>query len=351
MTPQKSILGIFPSPGYFDGIGRSGLSAWKGICGVPQANPVLVTYGRTPPPVDLPGRVLHARTQAGTVLNAMRSGISPQTTLFWHVHLLRLLSFLPTSGKIVVYLHGIEAWRRLHPSIRKHLAGVDLVLTNSDYTWSRFLEFNPEFASLPHATVPLGLDTPVHTPIPPPSCPPAALMIGRISKTEAYKGHDAVVSVWSKVRKRVPGAELHIIGPGDLYAHLQALAARHGVAEACHLHGPVSQARKEELILQSRCMALPSRGEGFGLAYIESMRLGRPCLVSDSDAGREVVNPPEAGLAADPNDGEALTDALCALLSDGPQWDKWSAASRERYEQLYTEAAFTARLNEQVGLL
>lgn len=350
MTPQKSILGIFPSLGYFDGIGRSGLSAWKGICGAPFAGHVLITYGKTPPPAELPGRVLHARTQAGTMLNAVRSGISPRTTLFWHVHLLRLLSFLRTTGKVVVYLHGIEAWRRLSSPLRKHLAGVDLVLTNSDYTWSRFLEFNPEFASLPHATVPLGLDEPVHTPTPPPSGPPAALMIGRISKTEAYKGHDAVLSVWSEVRRRIPGAELHVIGPGDFYDDLQALAVRHGVADACHLHGAVSQGRKEALILQARCMALPSRGEGFGLAYIEAMRLGRPCLVSHSDAGREVVNPPEAGLAADPNDRAALTDALCALLSPGPQWDQWSAASRARYGRLYTEAAFTARLNEQVGL-
>ena len=36
------------------------------------------------------------------------------------------------------------------------------------------------------------------------------------------------------------------------------------------------------------------------------MRNGRPCLVSTIDSGREVVNPPEAGLAVDPNDPAAF---------------------------------------------
>ena len=49
------------------------------------------------------------------------------------------------------------------------------------------------------------------------------------------------------------------------------------------------------------------------------------------DAGREVVNPPEAGLAADPTDAVALSEAVCRLLADSEDWDRWSRAARERY--------------------
>ena len=98
------------------------------------------------------------------------------------------------------------------------------------------------------------------------------------------------------------------------------------------------------MIEQCRCLALPSRAEGFGLVYLEAMRAGRPCLVSIFDAAREVVNPPEAGLAIDPAKQDKLVDALCQLMTPGVQWDAWSAQSRRRYETLFTAKHFQARL-------
>src|SRR5205807_1336757 len=101
---------------------------------------------------------------------------------------------------------------------------------------------------------------------------------------------------------------------------------------------------KEGLLQSCRCLALPSRGEGFGLVYLEAMRVGRPSLVSNLDAGREVINPPEAGLAIDPDNQQELTTALCRLLTDGQEWDRWSRQARERYENNFTTAHFQNRL-------
>jgi glycosyltransferase involved in cell wall biosynthesis len=74
----------------------------------------------------------------------------------------------------------------------------------------------------------------------------------------------------------------------------------------------------------------------------------RPCLVSTVDAGREVVNPPEAGLDADPDDVEAIGAAVCRLLSEGLEWDRWSANARQRYERYYTGRAFQDRLMQAI---
>ena len=89
---------------------------------------------------------------------------------------------------------------------------------------------------------------------------------------------------------------------------------------------------------------MPSRGEGFGLVYLEAMRWGRPCLVSTYDAGQEVVNPPEAGLSVDSSDLAQLANSLCRLLLPGAEWDSWSAGARRRYEHFYTAELFQKRL-------
>ena len=101
---------------------------------------------------------------------------------------------------------------------------------------------------------------------------------------------------------------------------------------------------KEEALVRSRCLLMPSRAEGFGLVYLEAMRLARPCLVSTRDAGREVVNPPEAGLAADPADSQQLADAISRLLTRGSEWDRWSLLARQRYEDRFTAERFEQRL-------
>jgi glycosyltransferase involved in cell wall biosynthesis len=126
---------------------------------------------------------------------------------------------------------------------------------------------------------------------------------------------------------------------------LEQLARARGLSGRVCFFGQVSEEQKLDLIARCRCLAMPSRGEGFGLVYLEAMRMGRPCLVSDQDAGREVVNPPEAGLAASPDNPQQLAVATAQLLTAGPEWDRWSSQARRRYEAQFTARHFSERLN------
>ncbi|MEO2088768.1 MAG: glycosyltransferase family 4 protein, partial [Gemmataceae bacterium] len=195
-----------------------------------------------------------------------------------------------------------------------------------------------------HQTVHLGWGEPLAGLAPAPADVPAAVIVARLAKAEDYKGHRELIAAWPRVRDRLPGARLDIVGDGDLRPELERLAAGFRVQDGVRFHGRVDEGRKAELLAQSRCLAMPSRGEGFGLVYLEAMRLGRPCLVSDCDAGHEVVHPPGCGLAVDPTDPVGLADALVRLLTPGREWDEWSAAARRRYQAEFTEKAFHDRL-------
>jgi glycosyltransferase involved in cell wall biosynthesis len=146
------------------------------------------------------------------------------------------------------------------------------------------------------------------------------------------------------VLQRFPNAELGIVGEGDLRSDLEMLVTKLRLKDSVHFHGLASEERKAELLRQSRCLLMPSGGEGFGLVYLEAMRIGRPCLVSTLDAGREVVNPPEAGLEVDPDNQQAVAEAVCKLLTDGPEWQRWSQQARRRYEENFTAKHFQDRL-------
>ena len=269
--------------------------------------------------------------------------------IFTHVELIKLLPLLKRRPRcIVAFLNGVEVWQPLGWMTRRSLRRVDRFLSISHYTWERFSTANPEFAARPHAVLYLGIGDSAGKEAPPPQDPPTALILGRMAQGEDYKGHRQLIAAWPRIRQRVPGARLGIAGGGDLRAELAMLAKRSGVAEAISFFGRVSEEEKQDLLRRARCFAMPSRGEGFGLVYLEAMRLGRPCLVGNQDAGREVVNPPEAGIAVDPDDSAALVDAMGQLLSPGPRWAQWSTAARRRYDAFFTAEHFQKRLLDQL---
>ena len=251
--------------------------------------------------------------------------------LVWHLGMLKLLPFLRGfRGRVVLFLHGIELWKPHGWMTRRLLRRVDLFLSNSDYTWDRFLEFAPFLRDRPHVATPLGVGEPLHGPSPLPGVTPSAVILSRMAKGEGYKGHRELIAAWPRVLANLPDATLDVVGDGDLRPDLEALARQTGLANNVRFHGRVSEEKKAQLLAGARCLAMPSRGEGFGLVYLEAMRLGRPCLVSDCDAGREVVNPPDAGLAVNPQNLDVLGQSLVRLLSAGDDWQNWSGAARRR---------------------
>jgi phosphatidylinositol alpha-1,6-mannosyltransferase len=268
----------------------------------------------------------------------------------WHIGLLKLLPFFRApNARVALFLHGIEAWTKHDWLTRTLLRRIDLFLTNSDHTWRRFLETNPLMEQSPHMTTHLGLLESVRGGIPKPDDLPIALMVGRLRKSEDYKGHREVFGAWPHVLRWAPTAQLWIVGAGDLRHDLEEIAAARRFGTSVRFLGEVSDDEKQALLLRCRCLVLPSRAEGFGLVYAEAMRLGRPCVVSTIDAGREIVNPPEAGLAANPTDPHALASAMCRLLSKGSSWQQFSGRARARYDANFTATHFQHRLRAALG--
>lgn len=338
-NPSHSVLGLFPqfSNGYLGGIQESARTAWQAISR--SASTDLICYART----EGPSNGDDSRFKA--ILSALSKQDTPDIVLVWQAGLIKLLPFLRRKPRCTaLFLHGIEVWSEPNWLTRRLTQRVDLFLSNSDYTWERFVSHNPSLSNALHKTVALGVGEPLSSPAVIPSAIPAALMISRLLKGEDYKGHREVIDAWPGVLQRVPDAQLWIAGDGDLKSALEEIVAELGLDGSIKFLGKITEEYKQQLLEQARCLVMPSRGEGFGLVYLEAMRIGRPCLVSTLDAGREVVNPPEAGLAVNPANREALTHALTRLITPSDEWTRWSKQARQRYEHNFTARHFQERL-------
>src|SRR5262245_45519289 len=217
------VLGLFPglAPTEIGGVQASGRAALSAILGTGSGN------GSAPPSdvwhacwgpgwkeiADGNGHGMGAHSRLSVLAGATLSRWSIGTILVWHLDLLRLVPLFRASGaRVVLFLHGIEAWRRRDWLTRRLLHGVELFLSNSEHTWQCFVACNRDLHGAPHRVVPLGIGSTQGVAVEAPASVPAALMLGRLVRSEDYKGHREMIAAWPLVLRRMPGAELWIAG-------------------------------------------------------------------------------------------------------------------------------------------
>lgn len=69
----------------------------------------------------------------------------------------------------------------------------------------------------------------------------------------------------------------------------------------------------QDLYLTADILVVPSRWEGFGLVAVEAMRAGLPVIASNVGGLTEVVEDNSTGVLIDPNNAQALVDAINSL--------------------------------------
>lgn len=258
--------------------------------------------------------------------------------------------------RVYQFLHGVECWRSLPPRTRWGLHGIEGFLSNSAFTHRRFLDHNPAYRAVPNTVAWLGAPE-EHWPLDLPVEPgvhggPSVLIVGRIMGEERYKGHEQLLAIWPEVRNRFPTARLSIVGGGNAAPALIAAAQRRGLIQsgAVTFFGEVPDAELRDHYRRCSVFAMPSRGEGFGLVYLEAMAFGKPCLASLDDAAPEVVTDEVTGLCVRYADREALLYALGRLLESETLRTKLGQAGRARVLSTFTERHFGERVFRALGL-
>jgi phosphatidylinositol alpha-1,6-mannosyltransferase len=285
-----------------------------------------------------------SRFRFGMFALGARHGAASTLVVVIHAHLLPVtLPLLASGARLACMLLGIEAWKPLTLLQRAAMRRAWRIGAISHHTAARFREANPAFARMPIHLCHLGARLQPMLRLPSqPKHPPFALIVGRMSSAERYKGHDELLQAWPRVRARVPAARLVIAGGGDDRARLEAKARALGIAGSVAFEGIVSQERLTALYREAAVFAMPSANEGFGLVYVEAMAAGTPCIAA-TGAAEEVVADGVSGRIVPPRDVEALAAVLIELLDDAGARDRMGRAALHTAHTRFSAAAFAER--------
>lgn len=193
--------------------------------------------------------------------------------------------------------------------------------------------------ALPHIwVVPNGIDVPPSADLPgsvsiSPSAEPSEsayiLYLGRINWK---KGLDRLIPAM----RHVPAMRLVVAGNDEenYLPALERLAREQGVRERIDFIGPVSGARKAELLRDAAVLALPSYSENFGIVVLEAMAAGCPVAVTEEVGAAEIVVEAGGGVVL-PGVPDKLGAGLANLLND-PRLREMGERGREFVSKRYT---------------
>jgi phosphatidyl-myo-inositol dimannoside synthase len=284
------------------------------------------------------------------------AGRNPALVIALHPHLAPVVWAMKARWRKVcsiVFTHGVEVWQPLGWPRGAALRRADLVLAPSVDTEKHLIAdqhilpakvqrlawgLDPDFEARAESAVALE---------PPPSFPQTGriiLTVGRWDRAEKYKGADTLIAALPRVLKGTPDASLVLVGDGDDRPRLEQLARDGGVSGNTHFLRGLTADQLSACYANCDVFALPSRGEGFGLVFLEAMAYSKPVIGGAHGGIPDIVEDGVTGLLVPHGDVEKLAHALETMLNHPIRARGMGACGKDRLAKTFSFEQFQSHL-------
>jgi phosphatidylinositol alpha-1,6-mannosyltransferase len=238
-------------------------------------------------------------------------------------------------------LYGLEAWEPISAQRRWAAERAAMITAISRFTRRRFLShtaIDPARVRVLPCTVDGGF-----TPGPKPEYllerhrlrgKKILLTVGRLAPDEGCKGHDLVITALPALCVAHPDLVYLIGGEGDDRARLADLALRHGVADRVVFTRSIAPEELADYYRLADVFVMPSTQEGFGIVFLEAAACGLRPIGGSRDGSVDALADGALGLVIDPENQQALVDAIeAALRKSGPDPAQVRRFAFEKFER------------------
>ncbi len=256
-----------------------------------------------------------------------KSGIwqSPNLIITSHLNF-TIVAYLLKRLKGIPYwtvAHGVDAWNITNPTLKTALFHADRILAVSNYTRDRLLKeqnLDPSKISiLPNTFDASGFkitDKPKYLldryRLKPEQ--PIILTVARLASADGYKGYDKIIQALLEIRYHLPDVHYIIVGKGDDRRRIEHLISELGLEDCVTLAGFIPDNELCDYYNLCNVFAMPSKGEGFGIVYLEALACGKPVLGGNQDGAIDALCGGELGVLVNPDDVEAIAQSLMQIL-------------------------------------
>jgi glycosyltransferase involved in cell wall biosynthesis len=174
-------------------------------------------------------------------------------------------------------------------------------------------------------------------------CPAQPPYLLCVSTLHPHKNLERLLRAFAGFRCVRPGFRLVLAGMRGFHtAALETLRDSLGIAADVEFTGWIPREQLYELYAGAAAFVYPSTFEGFGMPILEAMAAGIPTACSSIEPLASIAS--DAALQFDPNDSNALIQALLRLTGDMDLRARLSAAGQARARRFSWQAAAAATL-------
>ena len=228
-----------------------------------------------------------------------------------------------TGVKYWCVAHGIEAWNLTNPLLKQALLHAEKILAVSGYTRDRLLQeqsINPDKISI----LPNTFDSDKFKIDIKPSYlleryklteeKKIILTVARLSNQEQYKGYDKIINALPQIRQIIPNIHYILVGKGDDQPRIEKLISDLELQENITLTGFIPDSELCDHYNLCDIFAMPSKGEGFGIVYLEALACGKPTLAGNQDGSIDALCHGELGALINPDNVDSIAKTIIDIL-------------------------------------
>ena len=167
-----------------------------------------------------------------------------------------------------------------------------------------------------------------------------------MNSEEGYKGYDKVISILPQLVQSGLRFKYILAGKADdaEQKRMQAFITANGLDEYVLMPGFIADEEVTAHYLLADVFVMPSKGEGFGIVYVEAMACGLPVIAGNKDGSTEALQFGELGTLIDPDNEEQLKEAIMHVLQE----KKEEKRLREKMLSFFSFEKFTERLQKHL---
>lgn len=336
------------------GIAKFNRDLLESVASLPECSGVVAVPRLIRAPVEtMPSNIEFAERAAGskfrfgvTALSAALRG-RIDVLIVGHVNLAPLGAIITLLRRIpsVLIIHGIDAWEpHKSPLVRLGIRRFSVVAGVSQLTLNRFSSWTGLDMGRQYL-LPNCVDLHAYRPGPRPAQLAARLglnnrtvllTVGRLESLERFKGFDEIIECLPTLARHVPNISYLICGEGNDRRRLEEKAEALGQRDRVVFAGFVPEELKADYYRLADAYVMPSRGEGFGIVFLEALASGLPVMGSLVDGSREALLDGDLGRLVDPSNANDVADGVLETLRRG----KGSVQARLSY---YSREAFSQK--------
>lgn len=266
----------------------------------------------------------------GFVLKNIIQGLRSDYVVLGHLNLALIgyvIKLLSPKTRVWLICHGIEVFEPVSGIKRKILQMADRILAVSTHTKNQLINKQGLSSSKIHVfpntidpffQFPEKFEKPAYLKERYGIQPSQKVLytLTRLNGKEGYKGYDTVIEVLGALKQEGVLLKYIIAGKSDPQEEqrVKQLIAKWNLEESVLLTGFLPDTELTDHFLLADLFVMPSKGEGFGIVFIEAMACGLPVLAGNKDGSTEALQFGQLGTLVDPDNKEKILLSIKELL-------------------------------------